>query len=236
MLIGGLQKLSLLDYPGHLAAIIFTQGCNFRCQFCYNPMLVWPAKAKSSQSGHSSIKESDLFSFLKARQGKLEGVVITGGEPTLHNDLSEFIWQIKQLSYKIKIDTNGTNPRVLRELIGGGLVDYIAMDIKSSERGYQQIVGVETDLEKIKESINILLTSNIDYEFRSTIVPGLHSREDIQAMGELIRGAKQWFLQSFKSDTKLVNPDLEHMPAFSEQELEKMRQIAQRFVKKCEIR
>ena len=147
MIIGGLQKISLLDYPGHISAIIFTQGCNFRCPFCYNPMLVEPAGSgkskyleKIKQKDYPTIEEDNLFAFLKKRQGKLDAVVITGGEPTIHRDLPNFLNKIKKLDYKIKLDTNGTNPLLLQQLIKKKLVDYIAMDIKSSFDNYHKSV------------------------------------------------------------------------------------------------
>jgi len=153
MIIGGLQKFSLLDYPGHIAAIIFTQGCNFKCQFCYNPMLVWPSKVnKFKQKDHPfQNKEDGLFDFLKLRVNKLDAVVISGGEPTIHPDLVDFIAKIKKLGYLVKLDTNGTNPEIIKDLLKKKLVDYIAMDIKAEEGKYSKVVGKKVNFAKIKK-------------------------------------------------------------------------------------
>ena len=247
MIIGGLQKFSILDFPGHISAIVFTQGCNFRCQFCYNPMLVWPSevgKLKNSSSlqgegikkGHPLIKEGDLFDFLEARINKLDSVVITGGEPTLHPDLPKFIKKIKDMSFLIKLDTNGTNPIMLKKLIDDELVDYIAMDIKAPLDKYEVVTGVKFQLSKIRESIKMIVDSKLPYEFRSTIVPGLHSIEDIKKMGEIIKGSDKWYLQFLKTDTDLVNTELEKTKSYTKIEMEKFRNLGLRYVKKCEIR
>ncbi len=237
MVIGGLQKFSLLDYPGHVAAIIFTQGCNFRCQFCYNPMLVWPdyGKANKDKEGHS-LSEDGLLAFLKARQGKLDGVVITGGEPTIHPDLGEFAGKIKKLGYKIKLDTNGTNPKMLKSLLEQKLVDYLAMDIKASMANYEKVVGVKVAGEKIKQSLKIIMASGLDYEFRTTIVPSLTDQAEIKAIGEMIKGAEKWFLQQFKPDTDLVNKEFEGLKPYSLSELKAMQALAEQYVKFCQVR
>jgi len=239
MLIGGIEKLTLIDFPGELAAIIFTQGCNFRCQFCYNPMLVWPKVEGKfiNKKDHSLIEESDLFIFLASRKGKLDGVVITGGEPTLHPDLPEFIGKIKDLGFKVKLDTNGTNSKMLGRLIDKkGFLDYIAMDIKAPAEKYEQTVGVKIDTEKIKKSINLVKESGLPYEFRTTLVPGLHGKDDIMKMGEMIKGADKWYLQFFKSDVELVNKELEGKARFTEKEMKEMKEIAGKYARVCEIR
>jgi len=248
MIIGGLQKFSLLDYPGRVSAIIFTQGCNFRCHFCYNPMLVWPDvvgrvkysaapdNGEAGQIGHSLIAEDDLFAFLAKRRGKLDGVVITGGEPTLHKDLPEFIGKIKDLGYLVKLDTNGTNPELLKKLIADKLIDYIAMDLKAPLEKYNIVVGAAVNLKKIKESVKIIMESGLDYEFRTTLVPGLHAKDDLQKMGAIIKGASKWYLQNFKSDINLVNKEYENARAYTEAELAEMKKIGERFVGVCEVR
>lgn len=248
MIIGGLQKFSLLDYPGHLAAVIFTKGCNFRCQFCYNPMLVWPsevgkfANIASSEEGeviekgHPAIDEDDLFLFLKSRAGKLDAVVITGGEPTIQPDLPGFIAKIKNLGFKVKLDTNGTNSVFIKNLFLKNLVDYLAMDIKSPAKKYDIVTGVQPDLLQIKNSIKIIKDSGVPYEFRSTIVPELITAEDIEGMGEMIAGADLWFLQQFKSDTELVNSSFQGFSPYDSKTMEKMKEAAERYVKKCELR
>ena len=266
MIIGGLQKFSLLDYPGHLAAIIFTQGCNFRCHFCYNPMLVRPpddlsyASAPTGRKVGAEVKDhrlapSDLFVFLKSRAGKLEGVVITGGEPTIHPDLPDFIGQIRELGFKIKLDTNGTNPEMLADLIENKLIDYLAMDIKGSPARYGEVAGVAVypvksplergaaelqfngvNLENIKKSVKIIMESGLPYEFRTTLVPGLVDKKDIKAMGEWLHGAKKWYLQQFKSDIELVNNDYQGASGFKTKELEELKASAATYVEVCELR
>ncbi len=245
MYIGGLQKFSLLDYPEHLSAIIFTQGCNFRCQFCYNPMLVRPVgklidtSSVSNKDGKRNgrlLDEAGLFAFLDERYGKLDAVVITGGEPTMHSDLPEFMEKIRRIGYKIKLDTNGSYPEMLERVLKRNLADYIAMDLKASPAKYDLVSGVQPDLAKIRKSIKMILAGGLPYEFRSTIVPELHEPEDIELMGELIKGADKWFLQQFQSDQKLVNDKFEKMPAYPDEVLDNMCAIASKFVKHCEVR
>lgn len=231
MIIGGLEKLSLIDYPEHLAAIIFTQGCNFRCHFCYNPQLVLSHKEKGP-----ALLESDLFLFLKNRLNKLEGVVITGGEPTLHADLPEFIREIKKLGYLVKLDSNGTNPKMLGSLIKAKLIDYIAMDLKAPLEKYSRTVGAEIDCDNIKKSVKIIMESGLPYEFRTTLVPGLIDSADITAMGKLIQGASKWYLQKFKSDTDLVDSNFEAQLPFTSKEMKELAERGREFVKLCEVR
>ena len=237
MIIGGLQKFSLIDYPKHLSAIIFTQGCNFKCQFCYNPMLVWPSVSKSKQKDHyPQIKEDDLFAFLKSRVGKLEAVVITGGEPTLHKDLSVFMAKIKKLNYLIKLDTNGSKPEMLQDLINKRLVDYIALDIKAPEAKYKKVIGGPADFKKIKKSVKIIMENGLPHEFRTTIVPSLLNKGDIIKIAKIIKGARAWYLQQFKLDVDLVNNKLKGIKPFTVKDMEEMRRLAGRYVKKCKIR
>ncbi|MFH1979715.1 MAG: anaerobic ribonucleoside-triphosphate reductase activating protein [Patescibacteria group bacterium] len=231
MLIGGLQKFSVLDYPGHISAIIFTKGCNFKCQFCYNPMLVYPSK-----KDHTLILENDLFYFLKKRIGKLDSVVITGGEPTVQQDLPKFIQKIKKLNYLVKLDTNGTNPEMLKNLIQKNLINYIAMDIKAPLEKYNQITGVEVDFNKIQKSIKIIMQSNLPYEFRTTVVPKFLDAEDIKKIGELIQGAKKWFLQNFKSNMALINKKLENKNAFLDKKMKEMCEVGKLYVRQCGLR
>lgn len=257
MIIGGLQKFSLLDYPDHISAIIFTQGCNFRCHFCYNPMLVWPETAgevrykpssrEEEGEGHTLIKEDDLFRFLKSRVNKLQAVVISGGEPTLHKDLPDFIKKIRDLGFKIKLDTNGTNPGMLEKLLtspypspskgeGTKLIDYIAMDLKAPENKYELVTGVKVDFKKIKKSVIIIKDSGLPHEFRTTVVPGLIEKSDIDKMGAVIEGAKAWYLQKFKSDIDLVNKDFKGKESFTDKEMEEMAEIGREYVDVCEVR
>ncbi len=240
MIIGGLEKLSLLDYPDHLAAIIFTQGCNFRCHFCYNPMLVLPRKGEDEKNkkekGFSPLSSEDLFLFLRERYGRLDGVVITGGEPTLHLDLPAFIKKIKKIGYDVKLDTNGTNPEMLTELIEKKLIDYIAMDLKAPLDKYAETVGVKTSCNNLKKSVKIILKSGLPHEFRTTVVPGLLEKDDFQKMGALIKGADNWYLQAFKSDTELVNPDYRGHKAFSSRQMKEFAVLGAKVAGKCEIR
>jgi len=239
MIIGGLEKLTLLDYPDHLAAIIFTQGCNFRCHFCYNPMLVLPREGKDEnikEKGFSLISSKDLFLFLRERRNRLDGVVITGGEPTLHADLPSFIKQIKALGYDIKLDTNGTNPIMLEQLIKEKLLDYIAMDLKAPLTKYELITGVKVDCNNLEKSVKIIMTSGLPYEFRTTVVPGLLAKKDFTAMGRVIRGATSWYLQKFKSDTELVDFHYQAHQAYSNQEMAEFSVIGQKYVKRCKVR
>ena len=199
MKIKGLQKLTLLDFPARLAATVFLGGCNMRCPFCHNASLV-------VRDGGENISAEQLFSFLESRRGKLTGVCITGGEPTLYPELPTFINKIRALGFAIKLDTNGTNPDMLASLIDGGLVDYVAMDIKSSRFGYPIASGIpDIDISKIARSVDILLSGSVDYEFRTTLVRELHTLSDMEDIGKWIRGAKRYFLQSFKDSGDLIS-------------------------------
>ena len=239
MIIGGLEKMTLIDYPGQVAAIVFTKGCNFRCHFCYNPLLVWPDKEtdeKKYEKTYSTISEDEFFLFLRDRLGKLDGVVITGGEPTLHRDLAEFIKKIRAMGYKIKLDTNGTNPETLAELLEEKLLDYIAMDFKAPLAKYEKVVGVKIDCQNLEKSVKMIINSGLPYEFRTTVVPGLHEISDFESMGAILQGAKAWYLQKFKSDTPLVDRNLEEKRPFSDQDMQKIADIGKKYVKICEVR
>lgn len=238
MIIGGLQKLTLLDYPEHLAAIIFTQGCNLRCHFCYNPKLVVPqlvAPAKNG-AGHSLINEDGLFGFLRERQKKLDAIVITGGEPTLHSDLPEFIKKIKELGYLVKLDTNGTNPKMLENLLNARLIDYLAMDLKAPLEKYNLVTGVKAPLNNIRKSIKMIIASGLPYEFRTTVLPEFHQTEDIEKMGELIKNTDKWYLQKFQSNPDLVDEKFKGKKSYKDNDMDKLRQIAAKYVKFCEVR
>lgn len=242
MIIGGLQKFSILDYPEKLSAIVFTKGCNFRCHFCYNPELVLLDETNKTnqilknKKGLPDITEEAFFAFLKSRVNKLDAVVITGGEPTLHSDLPDFVKKIKELGFLVKLDTNGTSPEMVEKLLKKKLIDYIAMDIKASREKYDQVTGVKNDIKKIKKSIKVTKKSGLPYEFRSTLVPDLMNKHDIKNMGELIEGAEKWFLQSFKSDVDMIDNKLKNKAAYTGSDLEEMRKLGERFVKKCLIR
>ncbi len=231
MKIGGLQKLTLIDYPQKVACTVFLSGCNLRCPWCYSPELVLPEKIKK----HPKIEEVVFFDFLDKRRGKLDGVVICGGEPTIYPEIREFIGEIKKRGFLVKIDTNGLNPEVLKNLSEKKLLDYIAMDVKLPLSRYKELSGNKIDSKKIKESIDFIMKSEIDYEFRTTVVPGVHEKKDIQEIGEIIKGAKRHYLQNFLPEKTLEESFLLKIP-FSEENLEEFKKIASLFVEKCEIR
>lgn len=232
MIIGGLEKLTLLDYPEHLAAIVFTFGCNFRCPFCYNPGLVLPEKKEDL----NVVNNEDLLFFLKERFGRLEAVVISGGEPTLHKDLPEFIKKIKEIGYLVKLDTNGTNPQMLEFLIKESLIDYIAMDIKGCPEDYGKLSGARVNFKNIEKSVKIIMNSKLPYEFRTTLVPGLVNESSFVSMAKFIKGAKKWYLQNFKSDVNLIDPSLFNRKSFSSQEMDNFVALGKKFVAFCENR
>jgi pyruvate formate lyase activating enzyme len=194
MKIGGVQKVSLIDFPGKVAATVFTQGCNFRCQFCHNESLVLPEKFEKS------IAEEEFFEFLRKRAGRLDGVVVSGGEPTIHADLAEFLRKIKNLGFSIKLDTNGTHPEILKNLYAEHLLDYIAMDIKHRFEAYGEIVAATVDVEAIKHSVAMIREWDLDYEFRTTVVPEFHSADDVKAIALQLSGAKKFVIQEFVAD------------------------------------
>lgn len=209
MKISGLQKLTLLDYPGKMACTVFTYGCNFRCGFCHNAMLV-------TEESSDNIGEDEFFAFLRKRQGILEGVCISGGEPTLQKDLYDFIKKIKALGYAVKLDTNGTNPRLLKTLLQENLLDYVAMDIKNSPGKYSLICGCEVDITAIRESVSVIKESGIDYEFRTTTVREYHTQEDFEAISDWLSGDSRYFLQHFEDSGNLIGDNLS---PFSKEEM-----------------
>ena len=202
MRLGGLQKLTLLDYPGLVACTVFTVGCNMRCPFCQNASLV------NRIEEENLLPEEEFFSFLKKRQGILDGVCITGGEPTLQPDLNDFIAKIKSMGFKVKLDTNGSFPDKVKELLDSGNVDYVAMDLKNTIDRYAATVGVpDFDTSNILKSIRIIMESGIDYEFRTTVVSPLHRPEDFTELAKLIEGSPRYFLQNFVDSGDLVAGD-----------------------------
>lgn len=203
MVIAGFQKLTLIDYPGKLATTVFTVGCSFRCPFCHNPELV----LASRNSQPVSKQEKEFFKFLKSRKGKLDGVCITGGEPTIQPDIIEFIKKIKKMGYTVKLDTNGTRPDVLRKVIREKLVDFIAMDIKNHPGKYNKTTATKGDIERIKLSVELIRNSGIDYEFRTTVVPGLHVEKDFEKIAKWLKGAKAYWLQRYRQ-SKILDPTL----------------------------
>lgn len=200
MIIKGLQKLTLLDYPGKCACTVFTFGCNLRCPFCHNASLV-----QKRDGDDGVISEDEFFSFLDSRKGLLDGVTITGGEPLLQPDLKEFIIKIKEKGFLVKLDTNGTFPKKLKQLIDANLLDYVAMDVKNGFTKYPLTVGVKDfDVAPVKESIEILLDDKVDYEFRTTVSKELFNLSDIEEIGDALSGAKRYFLQAFKDSGDIL--------------------------------
>ena len=198
MLISGLQKLTLLDYPGKLAATVFFGGCNFRCPFCHNASLV-------INPTEGEITEKELFDFLDSRRGRLEAVCISGGEPTLRPELPSLIYSIKEKGFLVKLDTNGYRPAVLKSLVSDGLIDYVAMDIKNSKEGYARAVGIsDFNIAPVCESVEFLMSGNLDYEFRTTVVKELHTAQDMVSIARWIEGAKNYFLQSFLDSGDII--------------------------------
>ena len=209
MRIGGLQKLTLLDYPGKVACTVFLSGCNLRCPYCHNPGLVLP-----EQSEGSEIPEAEVLSFLERRKGKLDGVCITGGEPTLQKDLPELTEKIRALGYQVKLDTNGTNPSMVKQLYQDHLIDYVAMDLKASRQNYPVVSGCPAiSLEKLQETMEFLMNSGIDYEFRTTVVKGLHTKHDFEDIACWIPGAKRYFLQSYQDSGHILIQEQQRLSA-----------------------
>jgi len=213
MQIGGLQKVSLIEYPGKISAIAFTQGCNFRCPYCHNPELVDPDLYRECLS------EEGVFSFLERRKGKLDAVTITGGEPTIQHDLIDFIKCVRKMGYLIKLDTNGSYPDVLEQLISGRLVDYIAMDMKGPLHKYKTVTKSKIDEDKIRQSIGIIMKSAVPYEFRTTIPKRLLHEDDLLEMGKLLRNASRYILQQFIA-TRTLDKQFLKYEAYSQEEME----------------
>jgi len=261
--IGGLQKSTLLDYPGRIAATVFLIGCNFRCPFCYSKELVLPEKIKKQPR----ISEKYFFDFLKERKGLLEGIVICGGEPTIYQELPEFVKKIKNLGYLVKLDTNGSNPEMLKKLIDEKLIDYVAMDIKQSQSSpkhpggpgatgqaklpegfrlggsygagktqkYDVATGVKVDLNKIKKSIDILKEGKVDYEFRTTVVKTIHTKEDIIEIAKWLTPAKKYYLQNFRAE-KTIDPKFKKIKPYSKDFLISIQKEISSYFEICEVR
>lgn len=228
MRIQGLQKLTLLDFPERTACTVFTAGCNFRCPFCHNASLVVDIPEASG------ITEELFFSFLKKRQGILEGVCITGGEPLLQPDIEEFIRGIKELGYAVKLDTNGSFPDKLKHLVEKQLVDYVAMDIKNCPERYAITAGVERlDLESIQKSVDYLKEGHVAYEFRTTVVKNYHEKDSFEKIGQWIAGAQKYYLQNFVDSGDLIGKDTR---GCSEEEMKAYLEVVQKYVKEADLR
>lgn len=228
MSIQGLQKLTLLDYPGKVACTVFIGGCNLRCPFCHNAALV------TEKQGEPLMSPEELYAFLSKRQGILDGVCITGGEPLLYDDTFELIKKIRALGFAVKLDTNGCYPERLERLINEGLVDYVAMDIKNSPQKYAKTVGRENfDLSSVRKSVELLKNSGIDFEFRTTVVRGFHEVEDFEQIGKWLAGAKKYFLQGFVDSGNTIE---KHLHAADRADMEKMLEKARKYLPDAALR
>lgn len=242
MIISGLQKTTLLDYPEHVAATVFLGGCNFRCPFCHNMDIVELSETTVLKENVVKYSEEDILAFLRKRSGVLDGVCITGGEPTIYKELLGFIKSIKKIRniendrpFLIKLDTNGTNPEMLKNLIENKMIDYIAMDIKSSIDNYKDVAGIISDelTENIIESVKIIINSGIEYEFRTTIVKDYHDEDVMRNIGRLISGAKKYYLQSFIDSEYVPNHELK---ACDKDTLSRFVEIMKEYVDTVELR
>jgi len=232
MILGGLQKITLIDFPGKIAATVFLSGCNFFCPWCYSPELVLSEKIKKQPK----VSEKEFFDFLKSKQDLLEGIVICGGEPTLNEDLPEFIKKIKKMGYLVKLDTNGSNPKMLKSLIDKKLVDYVAMDIKTSKDNYLKVFGKKVKIKDIEKSVEVLKNSKIDSEFRTTVVPTIHTKEDFIKIAKWIGGKNiKYFFQNFRPE-KTIDPEFKKIRPFPDEWLLNVKKEVSPFFKTCEIR
>lgn len=230
MLISGLEKLSLLDFPGRLSAIVFTYGCNMLCPYCHNPELV------VEKLNRSNLYSSDqVLSFLKTREGKLDGLTITGGEPTMHNDLLDFIKSVKELGFELKLDTNGSYPDRVAAIIESDLVDYWAMDVKYSDELYKQGLNGGQIITGVAESIKLIKESGVEYEFRTTYMKGLHTEDSVHEIGEMIEGASNYYIQNFRPG-KTIDSSLDRSNSFNDADLRRFAQIMQGYVTNVTIR
>ncbi len=228
MKIGGLQKTSLLDYPDIISAIVWTVGCNFKCPFCYNKDVV--------EGNVELISEAEVLSFLKKRKGLLEGLVISGGEPLLQEDVIGFTRKVKDLGYLIKTDTNGMFPKKLKELIDKKLVDYISMDVKAPKKKYDQLTGVKTKLSQIEKSIEILKNDAPDYEFKTTFAPELLKKEDIVEIAKWLEGSKRFYLQQFKNNPPLVSAKFDNVVPYAKEYLMETLEAIKPYFENCDVR
>ena len=235
LLIKGLQKVTLLDYPGKIACTVFLGGCNFRCPFCHNGSLVLPERMGET------ISVEDFLAFLDARQGRLQGVCVSGGEPTLHADLPQLLREIKKRGFDVKLDTNGTNPDMLRGLINDGLVDYVAMDKKNRPAKYLETAGLNSKFEiqnsklidSIEQSAYLLMQGKMDFEFRTTLMRELHSVDDMRAIGEWLRGEEKLFLQTYREEGDLI---VGGFTPFTKEETEELLDVLRQYLPNAEIR
>ena len=239
MKIHGLNKLTLLDYPGHMACLIFTGACNYRCPFCHNASLVLDPNSQPA------ISEEEIFAFLQSRKGILEGICISGGEPTLQADLPEFIRKVRGMGFHIKLDTNGSRPGILKGLLDEGLVDYVSMDIKNAPGKYLTTIGIPFDsqastdnliTDSVRQSAELLMQSGIPYEFRTTVVKELHSEDDLLTIGRWLNGARAYYLQSFRDSETLVGAVLGQFHAYAPEQMRVFRDMLKPYFGTVEVR
>ena len=227
MKIGGFQKLSLLDYPDHTCCTVFTQGCNLRCPYCHNALLIAP-------DGDTVVPPAEFFDFLQKRKGLLDGVCISGGEPMLQPDLEDFAARIKQLGFLVKLDTNGVFPKKLKSIVEKGLVDYVAMDIKSSPENYAGAAGLASfNTEPVEQSADFLMRGNVPFEFRTTVVRELHTEKDIVSIGRWLGGAPRYFLQRYNDSGSVLSPGLS---AYSKAEMQQLLDAVKPFIPAAQLR
>lgn len=229
MIISGIQKTTFIDYPGKIAATIFLAGCNFRCPFCHNRNLVL------NERWLQKISPEEVLGYLKKRRKYLEGICITGGEPLIYNDIVSFIATIKKLNLAVKLDTNGTNPRLLKDLYDQKLIDYVAFDIKASLEKYNEVSGVNVNALKIKDAIRTVMGQTVAYEFRSTILPRFHPQAEIEKMAQLIKGARLYYLQNFVPRNTLDQAFMNER-SYTPEEMKVLSEVAGRYVEKCRVR
>jgi pyruvate formate lyase activating enzyme len=228
-MIKGFQKLSLIEYPEKISAIVFLGNCNFKCHFCYNIDLV------RNYDKLPDIPEKEILDFLSTRKGFLDGLAITGGEPTLHKELPSFIKKVKDLGFLVLLETNGSNPEMLKELIDKKLVDYIAMDIKAPLEKYDEVAGVKVNKKDIQESIDIIRKSGIDYEFRTTVIPKHFKEDDAKAIGKWLKGSERYVLQQFRPE-KTLDEDYRKMESYSPEKLKELFELMKPFFSSVKIR
>ncbi len=229
MMFGGFTPLTLIDFPAKTAAMVYTLGCNFRCPYCHNPELV-------DETVEKTYSEEHIISFLESRRGLLDGLVITGGEPTMHGDaLVAFMERVRALGYAIKLDTNGTNPAFIEKVARKNLVDYLAMDVKAPLATYHQVVGRPVNTDAIKASIAALKNGPTDYEFRTTVIKALLSPADLEEIAREIKGARRYYLQKF-IPTSILNPQFKRKVSYSDAEFEAFQKTAAEYVQYCGIR
>ena len=228
MVFHGFQKMTMLDFPGYVACTVFTPGCNFRCPFCHNSLLVTKVNENEIYS------EDEILAYLRKRKGVIDGICISGGEPLMHDDIFDFVKKVKKTGMLVKIDTNGSFPDKLKKLIDSGNIDYVAMDIKNCPEKYSVTTGIQDfDFSPVRKSVELLLEGRIAYEFRTTVVKELHTPQDMVEIGELIKGADRYFIQHFIESESNIQQGL---TALDREEMENLRNSVVRFVKNAELR